>query len=107
MKEQIENLIEAYIKHMEYLKNSPDYTDTSKIETVSVLREVITDLKVILKTNKSIIKYRVIRNWNGTENKNAKIVFENDIPIGCKTFDAFTNEESVCYDYTFEEITEE
>lgn len=44
----MENLIEVYIKHMEYLKNSPDYTDTSKIETVSVLREVITDLKLIL-----------------------------------------------------------
>lgn len=48
MKEQIENLIEAYIKHMEYLKSSPDYTDTSKIQTVSVLRNVIDDLKAIV-----------------------------------------------------------
>ena len=48
MKEQIENLIEAYTKHMEYLKNSPDYTDTSKIQTVSVLRVVINDLKRII-----------------------------------------------------------
>ena len=48
MKEQIENLIEIYIKHMEYLKNSPSYADSSKIQTVSVLRNVIDDLKLIL-----------------------------------------------------------
>ena len=48
MKEQIENLIEAYTKHMEYLKNSPSYADSSKIQTVSVLRSVIDDLKVIV-----------------------------------------------------------
>lgn len=48
MKEEIENLIEAYIKYMEYLKNSPDYTDASKIQTIRVLRDVIDDLKLIL-----------------------------------------------------------
>ena len=48
MKEQIENLIEAYTYHMEYLKNSPDYTDASKIQTIRVLRDVIDDLKLIL-----------------------------------------------------------
>mgnify|MGYP003608962884 CR=1 FL=1 len=48
MKEQLEDLIEVYMKHMEYLKNSPDYTDTSKIQTVSVLRNVIDDLKLII-----------------------------------------------------------
>ena len=48
MKEQIENLIEAYTYHMEYLKNSPSYADSSKIQTVSVLRSVIDDLKVIV-----------------------------------------------------------
>lgn len=48
MKEQIENLIEAYMKHMEYLKNSSSYTDASKIQTVSVLRNVIDDLKLII-----------------------------------------------------------
>ena len=48
MKEQIENLIEAYIRHVEYLKNSPSYADASKIQTVSVLRNVIDDLKLIL-----------------------------------------------------------
>lgn len=53
MKEQIENLIEAYIKYMEYLKNSPDYIDASKIETVIVLREVITDLKLILNNDRT------------------------------------------------------
>ena len=47
MKEQIENLIEAYTYHMEYLKNSPDYADASKIQTIRVLRDVITDLKLI------------------------------------------------------------
>lgn len=107
MKEQIENLIEVYSNHIRDITYSTSYKEPSKVQTVSTLREAINDLKVILKTNKSIKKYRVIRNWNGTENKNAKIVFENDIPVGCKTFDAFTNEESVCYDYTFEEITEE
>ena len=48
MKEQIENLIETYTKHMEYLKSSPSYTDSSKIQTVSVLRVVINDLKRII-----------------------------------------------------------
>ena len=53
MKEQIENLIEAYTYHMEYLKNSPSYTDASKIQTVSVLREVINDLKLILNNDRT------------------------------------------------------
>ena len=48
MKEQLENLIEAYTYHMEYLKNSPSYADASKIQTVSVLIEVINDLKLII-----------------------------------------------------------
>ena len=48
MKEQLENLIETYTKHMKYLKNSPSYADASRIQTVIVLREVITDLKLIL-----------------------------------------------------------
>ena len=48
MKEQIENLIEAYAKHMEYLKNSPGYADSSKIQTIRVLRDVIDDLKLII-----------------------------------------------------------
>lgn len=49
MKEQIKNLIEAYTYHMEYLKNSPSYTDASKIQTVSTLREIVQDLEYILK----------------------------------------------------------
>ena len=48
MKEQIENLIEAYIRHVEYLKNSPSYSDTANIQTVIVLRNVIDALKVIV-----------------------------------------------------------
>ena len=53
MKEQIENLIEIYIKHMVYLKNSPSYADASKIQTVSVLRNVIDDLKTILNNDRT------------------------------------------------------
>ena len=53
MKEQIENLIEAYTYHMEYLKNSPSYADASKIQTVSVLRNVIDDLKTILNNDRT------------------------------------------------------
>ena len=48
MKEQIENLIEAYTYHMEYLKSSPSYSDTANIQTVIVLRNVIDDLKGIV-----------------------------------------------------------
>lgn len=48
MKEQIENLIKEYSKHMEYLKNSPSYSDTANIQTVIVLRNVIDALKVIV-----------------------------------------------------------
>ena len=53
MKEQIENLIEAYTKHMEYLKNSPSYADTTTIQTVSVLRNVIDDLKLIINNDRT------------------------------------------------------
>lgn len=107
MKEQLENLIEVYNNHIREITYSTSYKEPSKVQTVSVFRNVIDDLKEILKTNKSITKYRVIRNWNGTENKNAKIIFEDGVPVGCAIFDVFTQEEIVCYDYTFEEITEE
>ena len=53
MKEQIENLIEAYTKQMEYLKNFPSYADTTIIQTVSVLRNVIDDLKMIINNAKA------------------------------------------------------
>ena len=53
MKEQLENLIEAYTYHMEYLKNSPSYADASKIQTVSVLRNVIDDLKLIINNDRT------------------------------------------------------
>ena len=39
MKEQIENLIEAYTRHVEYLKNSPSYSDTANTQTVIVHNE--------------------------------------------------------------------
>ena len=53
MKEQIENLIEAYARHVEYLKNSPSYADTATIQTISVLRNVIDDLKLILNNDRT------------------------------------------------------
>ena len=53
MKEQLESLIEAYTYHMEYLKSSPSYADSSKIQTVSVLRNVIDDLKTILNNDRT------------------------------------------------------
>ena len=53
MKEQLENLIEAYTYHMEYLKNSPSYAYTTTIQTVSVLRNVIDDLKLILNNDRT------------------------------------------------------
>ena len=53
MKEQIENLIEAYVKHMEYLKNSPSYADSSKIQRARVLREVINNLKTIVNNDRT------------------------------------------------------
>ena len=53
MKEQVENLIEAYTYHMEYLKSSPSYADTTTIQTVSVLRNVINDLKTILNNDRT------------------------------------------------------
>ena len=53
MKEQLESLIEAYTYHMEYLKSSPSYADSSKIQTVSVLRNVIDDLKLIINNDRT------------------------------------------------------
>ena len=48
MKEQIENLIEVYNNHIRDITYSTSYKEPSKVETVSVLREVINDLKLIL-----------------------------------------------------------
>ena len=48
MKEQLENLIEVYNKQIRDITYSTSYKDPSKVETVSVLRNVINDLKVIV-----------------------------------------------------------
>lgn len=48
LKEELENLIKAYTKHVEYLKSSPSYADTANIQTVVILRNAINDLKVIV-----------------------------------------------------------
>ena len=48
MKEQLENLIEVYNNHIRNITYSTSYKYPSKVQTVSVLREVVTDLKLIL-----------------------------------------------------------
>ena len=48
MKEQIENLIEVYSNYIRDITYSTSYKDPSKVQTVSVLRNVIDDLKLIL-----------------------------------------------------------
>ena len=48
MKEQLENLIEVYNNHIRNITYSTSYKDPSKVQTVSVLRSVIDDLKVIV-----------------------------------------------------------
>ena len=49
MKEQIENLIEVYSNRIRDITYSTSYKEPSKVQTVSVLREVINDLKGIIK----------------------------------------------------------
>ena len=53
MKEQIENLIEAYSKHIKNITYSTSYKEPSKVQTVSTLREVINDLKLILNNDRT------------------------------------------------------
>ena len=53
MKEQIENLIEEYSNHIRDITYSTSYKEPSKVETVSVLREVINDLKLILNNDRT------------------------------------------------------
>ena len=48
MKKQIENLIEVYNKQIRDITYSISYKEPSKVQTVSVLRGVINDLKLIL-----------------------------------------------------------
>ena len=50
-------------------------------------------------------KYKVIRNWNGTECKTPKIIFDKEgMPIGCEVEDIYTGEKMICEDYTFEPL---
>ena len=49
-------------------------------------------------------KYKVIRKRNGTENKTAKIYFEDGKPVGVYVQDIYTEEESVSSEYDFIEI---
>lgn len=53
MKEQIENLIEEYSKQIRDITYSTCYKDPSKVQTVSVLREVINDLKTIVNNDRT------------------------------------------------------
>ena len=48
MKEQLESLFEVYTKQIRDITYSTSYKDPSKVQTVSVLRNVINDLKVIV-----------------------------------------------------------
>lgn len=48
MKDKLQKLISKYSKDIELLKQG-EYTEHLKIQTISVLREVIEDLKRIVK----------------------------------------------------------
>lgn len=45
---QFKMLNERYKQELEELKNSATYSESNKVQTVSVLREVITDIDFIL-----------------------------------------------------------
>ena len=53
MKKQIENLIEVYSNHIRDITYSTSYKEPSKVQTVSVLRNVIDDLKLILNNDRT------------------------------------------------------
>lgn len=44
-------LVERYEEQIEEIKNSDRYNSDNKIQTVSVLREIVEDLKFILNKN--------------------------------------------------------
>ena len=48
MKSKVLKLIEKYRKELEDIKNSKSYKEDSKIQTVSVLSNVILDLEMII-----------------------------------------------------------
>lgn len=48
MKSKVLKLIEKYRKELEDIKNSNSYKEDSKIQTVSVLSNVILDLEIIM-----------------------------------------------------------
>ena len=48
MKSKVLKLIEKYRKELEDIKNSNSYKEDSKIQTVSVLSNVILDLEMII-----------------------------------------------------------
>ena len=53
MKEQLENLIEVYNNHIGNITYSTSYKYPSKVQTVSVLRVVINDLKLIINNDRT------------------------------------------------------
>ena len=85
MKEQIENLIEEYSKQIRDITYSTCYKDPSKVQTVSVLREVINDLKLLT---------------NGVRTcKDCKYFVENNQP----TKDGYCNHDNVgTYDVDYD-----
>lgn len=48
MKSKVLKLIEKYRKELEDIKNSNSYKEDSKVQTVSVLSNVILDLEMIM-----------------------------------------------------------
>ena len=53
MKEQIENLIEYYNNLIEDIPYSRRYEKSSKTQIVSVLKEVISDLNIIINNDRT------------------------------------------------------
>ena len=85
MKEQIENLIEVYSNYIRDITYSTGYKEPSKVQTVSVLREVISDLKLLT---------------NGVRTcKDCKYFVENNQP----TKDGYCNHDNVgTYDVDYD-----
>ena len=53
MKEQLKNLIEVYNKQIRDITYSTSYKEPSKVQSVSTLREVINDLKLIINNDRT------------------------------------------------------
>ena len=85
MKEQLKNLIEVYNKQIRDITYSTSYKEPSKVQTVSVLRNVINDLKVLTNGAKAC--------------RNCKYFVENNQP----TKDGYCNHDNIgTYDVDYD-----